>query len=169
MVDRCIQPRRGCESKPRVGPLWGLPWVTVRSAFQPQRGCAICRPKSCHTDIEMWPTSNEALGHFRRNPQGRSSFRLPLRCSLLTDHCGYARRSSPRGSRKSLAANCKLFGKHDTSTGDYQGRWACCPGGPARVVENQSKIYFEAWAGAADVGRTAAGVARPAIAWRAPR
>ena len=63
----------------------------------------------------MWPTSNEALGHFRRNPQGRSSFRLPLRCSLLTDHCGYARRSSPRGSRKSLAANCKLFGIHDTS------------------------------------------------------
>ncbi len=26
----------------------------------------------------MWPTTNEALGHFRRNPQGRSSFRLPL-------------------------------------------------------------------------------------------
>jgi len=57
---------------------------------------------------------NEVLGHFRRNPQGRSSFRLPLRCSLLTDLCGYARRSSPRGSRKSLAANCKLFGIHDT-------------------------------------------------------
>jgi hypothetical protein len=29
----------------------------------------------------------------RENPPGGGSFRSGLRCSLLTDHCGYARRS----------------------------------------------------------------------------
>jgi len=40
--------------------------------------------------------SNEAPGRFRRNPLGGRSFATRRRCSLLTDLCGYARRS--RGS-----------------------------------------------------------------------
>jgi len=38
-----------------------------------------------HIRSDLWPRSNEAPGHFRRNPPGRRSFRLPRRCSLLTD------------------------------------------------------------------------------------
>ncbi len=81
------------------------------------------------------------MGHFRRNPQGRSSFRLPRRCSLLKDRCGYARRSSPRGSRISLAANFKLFGIHDTSAAL---RAATARGNPGLVRRTPSRIGVSA-------------------------
>ena len=34
-----LQPQRGCDSKPRVGPSADLPWVRECGVVQPQRGC----------------------------------------------------------------------------------------------------------------------------------
>ena len=41
-----LQPQRGCDPKPRVGPSTDLPWVRECDSVQPQRGCG---PKDIHS------------------------------------------------------------------------------------------------------------------------
>ena len=46
-----------------------------------------------HVRTDLRPRRNNARSQMRRNPPGGRSFCLSLRCSLVTDPCGYAPRS----------------------------------------------------------------------------
>ena len=63
--------------------------------------------RSAHTLMGLQATSNAAPGQMRRNPKGGRSFSARLRCSLLADPCGYARRSRLVWPKNPLPRMCR--------------------------------------------------------------
>jgi hypothetical protein len=59
-----LQPQRGCDSKPRVGPSADLPWVHERGVVQPQRGCG---PNDLHPpSVQRFATPSGLVDHLIR-------------------------------------------------------------------------------------------------------
>jgi hypothetical protein len=90
-----------------------------------------------HIRSDLTPRTNEAPGHFRRDPPGRRSFRLARRCSPVTDRWRVCSSLAPSGRRKSLAAKHQPIARHHTRrrrSTDRTSRATAFPGQPFNAL-----------------------------------